>query len=380
MNNRRGITMDGFSTPHLLLILLSSIGVGISLYLTNHYYEVNFPTGLNEGSLCDINSYFNCDASTNSVISNIAGIPLSVFGLLFSLNILISCIFPSENYERFNHLLSKVNAVGCIGLLIFTVTVLGSLCPFCSIYWVASILIALLYHKKGLEIGGPDIQTLGITTGLSLVLIGGYAWSINKKEKKQLRMTSALINQFRGLPAVKEPSSPHKIYMSTEKFEDAPLRISMFSDFQCPACKGVSDILPDLKERYKGKLNIQYLFYPLDQNCNPSMKRQLHPLACKAAYLSHCSGEKFDKVHDEIFLEQRALTTKWIEDKAKELGVTECLDSEGAKNIVTNHIKTGDELKVSSTPTLIINGKKIAGGLPLNQFIMLFDAILKQNP
>ncbi len=378
MDKRRGITLESFSTPHLFLILLSSLGVGFSLYLTNHYFEVNFPSGLNEGSLCDINSYFNCDASTKSVLSNIAGIPLSVFGLLFSLNILVSCIFPSENYERTNHLLSKINAIGCIGLFLFTVISLGSLCPFCALYWITSILIALLYHKKGLEIEMPNLQTIGIMGVLALVTVGGYGMSISNKEKKQTRMTSALINQFKSIPTGEEPETPHKIYMSTENFKDAPIRITKFSDFQCPACKSVADILPDLIERYKGKINIQYMFYPLDQNCNASMKRQLHPLACEAAYIAHCSGEKFHDVHDEIFLNQRNLTSKWLEDKAKELGVEECAKSQAAKDIVKAHIAKGDELKVSSTPTLIINGKKIAGGLPLNQFIMLFDALLKQ--
>lgn len=378
MENNRGITLDKFSTPHLLLILLSSIGVGVSIYLTNHYFEVHFPTGLGEGSLCDINSYFNCDASTNSILSNIAGVPLSVFGLLFSANILVSCIFGTENHERVNHLLAKINAVGCIGLALFTVIELGSICPFCSVYWVNSILMAILFHKKGLEIETPNLVTVGTMAGLALLIVGSSAWSVSKKENRQNKMRVALINQFTNLPAVAEPTSQHHVHKGTPNFADGKIRITKFSDFQCPACKSVADIFPDLIERYGDKINIQYMFYPLDQNCNPDMKRQLHPLACQAAYLAHCSGDQFHKVHDEIFLNQRKLTQKWLEDKATSLNALECMKSEATKNIVVDHINKGNELKVRSTPTLIINGKMIAGGRPLNQLIMLFDALLSQ--
>ena len=62
---------------------VSIIGmIATSLYLTNHYFEVHFPTGLTGGSLCDINSFFTCSAATHSHLSNLFGVPISLFGLL----------------------------------------------------------------------------------------------------------------------------------------------------------------------------------------------------------------------------------------------------------------------------------------------------------
>lgn len=376
----KNLTLDGFTTRHIILFLLAIAGVGVSLYLTNHYFDVNFPTGLGAGSLCDINSFFNCDASTKSALSNIAGIPISVFGLLFSLCVIAGSIFPSSNFERTLHGLSYLNAAGCILLGLYTVIELQSLCPFCAGYWTISIIIAFMYHRFALPIEAPKLSTVLPLGALAVIVLGGYGWSIGEKEKKQKRMSYALANQFNNLRTVEEPDSPNKIHMSTDNFMSAPIRITKFSDFQCPACESVASTFPKLIERYKGKINIQYMFYPLDQNCNESMKRAMHPLACQAAYLSHCSKEKFHTVHDEIFANQRNLTQTWIDNKAKELGVLDCKNSETTKNFVKSQIQEGNsKYEVKSTPTLIINGKMISGGIPLNQMMMLLDYVLKNG-
>lgn len=377
MEDHKGLTGQGITGPHLLLMLLSCVGAGISLYLTSHYMDVNFPSGLNEGSLCDINSTFNCDASSSSIFSNIAGIPISAFGFLFCINLLIASIFPSAEYEKTNHLIAWINIVGCVTLLLFSVFVLGSFCPFCMGYWTVSALILFLFHKFALKPALPDLK-IGIILGLlGITIIGWFGYDVADREAKTSRMSYALAKQFQNLPKVQIVESPHKVHMGTNKFFDAPLRISKFSDFQCPACKSFADIIPALVKRYGEKLNIQYFFYPLDSNCNKNLERQLHPLACQAAYLAHCSGEKFHDIHDQIFENQRNLSQTWIDDKAKELGILECKNSKETNDFVVSHIIRGDEYKVQSTPTLVINGRKISGSLPLNQLYLLLDEVLK---
>ncbi len=375
----KSLTLDGFNGRHLLLLLLAVAASGISLYLTNHYMDFHFPSGLVGGSLCDINSTFNCDASTSSAFSNILGIPISVFGLFFGANLILATIFANPDWERINHALSYLNVIGCFILLVYSFFALGSFCPFCMGYWGCSAIIAYLFYKYGVPLSMPSPSSLAIVGALAVFIIGAYGWNISEKEKKAKRMSFALAQQFRNLPAVVTPDSPHKIHMSTENFKDAPLRISKFSDFQCPACKDFADNIPKLIERYKGKINIQYLFYPLDSNCNTGMKRQLHPLACEAAYLAHCSKEKFATVHDEIFHHQAGLTQTWIDKKANELGVLECKNSADTKSFVQEQVETGNKVGVQSTPTLVINGKRIAGSLPLSQFYLLLDELLKMQ-
>ena len=373
----QSLTTRGINTSYCLLIIFSVIGGAISLYLSNHYMEVKFPQGLFQTSACDINSFFNCDASSLSALSNIFGLPISTLGFLFCINLIASCMFPHENWERANHLLSWINVLGCLILFLYTLISLKSMCPFCIAYWATSLAIAFLFWKKGLTIGAPSPLVMAIYLGLALVVIGGFSWNIANKQKSNHRLASALIMQFNRRPLVKKISSPHKIHMSTEDFQKAPLRISKFSDFQCPSCSSFAEKMPALIKRYKGKINIQYLFYPLDHHCNDKIKNPFHPLSCQAAFLAHCSGEKFSTIHDEIFATQKDLTQTWIDQKAKEGGLENCQKSLETLKFVKGHIQLGNELGVTSTPTLIVNGKKIPGSLPLQQLYLLFDQILK---
>ena len=99
MTTEKSIYKNASSTTHALLILSALLMIGFSIYLTNHYFEVHFPQGLSGSSLCEINSFLSCGAATYSALSNVAGIPISVFGVLigfsgivflFSDNILIN--------------------------------------------------------------------------------------------------------------------------------------------------------------------------------------------------------------------------------------------------------------------------------------------------
>ena len=375
----RSITTEGITGPYFLLIVLSVAGMAVSLYLTNNYMQAKFPQGLATASACNINSFFNCNSSSFSPISNIAGLPISVLGLLFFVNLLISCIFPHAPWERANHSLAWINVLGCFVLFLYTLFFLDTMCPFCMGHWIISLAIALLLWKRGLPMALPTGRVLGIYLGLSTVVVGGYTWSIQGKKQSSNRLAYALIQQYNRRPLVQGPDSPHKIHLSTQNFKDAPLRISKFSDFQCPACREFAEIIPQLIKRYQGKINIQYLFYPLDQNCNDGIKRAFHPLACQAAFLAHCSEDKFVTVHDEIFAHQDGLTQTWIDKRARELGIQDCQNSPDTLNFVKGHIALGNQLEVTSTPTLIVNGKRIPGSLQLNQFYLLFDQILEQQ-
>ena len=379
-SSKKTLTTQGINSQYFLLLILAISGLAVSLYLTGLYMDVKFPQDLGSAaSVCDINKWFNCDSSTLSPVSNIFGLPISALGSLFMLSLIGSCIFPARTWERTNHSLAWLNVAGCVVLFLYTLFFLKSICPFCSLYWLISVGIALLFWKRGESIGSPDIKVGTVLGMLALIVIGGYSFNIRGKEKTDKRLAYSLFQQFQKQPTLEEPNSPNYIHLSTEKFADAPLRISEFSDFQCPSCKVFAELIPKFIKRYAGKLNMQYVFYPLDHNCNDQIERPFHPLACQAAYLSHCAKEKFHTVHDEIFANQENLSQKWIDQKASELGIQNCLKDPETIAAVKEQIASGTELGISSTPTLIVNGKKITAGLNLRQFYLLFDEIIKRR-
>ena len=82
-------------------------------------------------------------------------------------------------------------------------------------HWLISILLALLMWKKALRPALPDGKTILIYVGLSTLVIGGYAWSIQGKKASAKQMASAIMRKFQRKPTLQEPQSPHKIHQGT---------------------------------------------------------------------------------------------------------------------------------------------------------------------
>lgn len=382
MDQKKTLTLQGMTGKNFLFILNAAAMIGVCIYLTTHFYEVLYPTRLGgAASLCNISNLFNCDAATYSKLSNIAGIPISFFGIIVGLLFLFTSLMPSENLEKTASAVSKYNFIGCILLFIFSLGVLGSLCPFCMLYYVLSGIAAFLLWKHGTNSWVPDFKVAGLW-GVLLLAGSFFMFQTTKgKEDVSSKLNASIVGQYRNLPDLGEPDveSPYKIHMATEKWMDAPIRITVFSDFQCPFCKVVADQIPQLIRQYKDKINVQYMFYPLDAKCNSNVKGRFHDSACDAAMIAACDTNKFVEVHDDIFANQDKLSSTTLADISNKYNLKGCLEREDLKNKVIEAINQGSKFNVKSTPTIIVNGKKIEGTIPNGQFFAIFEDILSKK-
>lgn len=378
-NNQKTLTMNGITATNFLFIINSFVMMGVSVYLTSHYYETVFPTTLGgPKSLCDISNFFNCDTATFSKISNIAGVPISYFGIIVGMLFAIAALMPSMALEKTASAVAKFNFIGCVCLFLYSLIVLGSLCPFCSVYYVLSGIAFFLLWKYGVNTWKPDVKTTALWAVVLLIGAGFFYSTSKDKRDNQAKISQSIVGQYRGLPSLGEPDqeSPYKIHMATEKWIDAPIRMVVFSDFECPFCKVVSEQMTDFIRRYGTKINIQYMFYPLDNKCNANMTQPMHRNACDAAAVSACDVKKFHVVHDEIFENQKELGSGKLQDIMKKHGLSNCIDNPELNAKIITSINQGTKYNLKSTPTIILNGKKIEGSIPTPQFFAIMDDIL----
>jgi uncharacterized membrane protein len=269
MEQKKSLTLNGISGLNFLFILNAAFMIGVSIYLTTHFYEVLYPTKLGgAGSLCDISNFFNCDAATYSKISNLAGIPISFFGIIVGLLFLFASLMPGPALEKTASAVSKYNFIGCIVLFVFSLVSLGSLCPFCTVYYVLSGLACFLLWKCGINSWTPDFK-VAAGWGVLLIIGSGIMYQTTQgKEVYNSKLSASIVEQFRNLPSLGDPDveSAFKIHMATKKFADAPIRISVFSDFQCPFCKTVSEQYRILSEDIQNKLTFNISFIPSMRN------------------------------------------------------------------------------------------------------------------
>ncbi len=380
MTSNKSLYQNSPIGTQVLLALGALAMVVLSVYLTNHYFQVMFPSDISKGSLCDFGSFFNCDAATHSHASNIMGVPISVFGILIGLFVFVGFIFKSEKMEGSLFSVLALNFVGCIGLFLYSLIALGTLCPFCTLYYLASGLVLFLFYKHS-NARVPHILPLGSMGIATLVISFFFYQNVQGRSQVDDSLAKELIQQYNSLPQLGHPKVGSGLFLakSTENFTDAPLQLTIFSDYQCPACRMLSNITHDVAKKYKGKINIQYMFYPLDHNCNADITRPMNPLSCQGAYLSVCLAEKFDRVHDDIFANQEKLTLDWIQSYARKEGVLDCLNDEATKKKVQDIVAQSKPFSISSTPSMLINGVRTVGVLPANQLYMILDHLLAKS-
>jgi uncharacterized membrane protein/protein-disulfide isomerase len=398
----RSLTLNGLTLPRVLSFIAGAGMIAASVLTIRHFFQANYPATIFTGSFCDISAFFNCDSSAFSPISQVLGIPLGFFGLFMGGLIVLGTIIPSEKFEKTNAFLSFFNVLGVVGLFLYSVLHLGSLCLLCSGFYFFSIINFILFAVFGAtgeargflaRFGRPSFRLLVV---FALVAgAGAYGFIQYHDARKQAQTGTALtiVKQYFELPKVAWPSyiSPDWVVRSTDKFGDAPIQIVEYADFLCPDCLYLAQQLDKLKAEFAGKVNIAFQFFPLDK-CNTTVaeKANLHPGACDMATIAAAvDPARFPEINDEIWANYRsAKNAEWRAALAKKYGVENALSDPKAQEIVRKSIESGAEYEktsekfahgIRSTPTLIINNRMVIGTLPYGHLRAIFQALVEER-
>ena len=182
---------------------------------------------------------------------------------------------------------------------------------------------------------------------------------ISDLSKDPLAETRALI-QMKEAPSLGDPK--------------APVTLVEFSDFECPVCRSLHDVLRGMLPNYP-QVRVIFKDFPLES---------LHPWARTAALAGRCAYQQdpraFRKVYDAIYDQQEVISAAnaWAKmaDFAAAAGLSPdtfkaCMASPEAAAAVDASRTNGQQLDVNSTPTIFVNGRRLVGGDPhlLEQYI-----------
>ena len=172
--------------------------------------------------------------------------------------------------------------------------------------------------------------------------------------------------------------------------KDAKVTIINFDDFQCPFCAKMHQALfPGLMKTYGERVKVIYKDYPLES---------IHPWAVHAAVDANCLLSQdqaaywgfADYVHThlpEINGEKHVLadSKKRLDDIALDQGKQHSLHAGQLQSCIKKQdetavrasMKEGEGLGIDSTPTLFINGERVAGAYPTEIFEQVLDRALR---
>jgi protein-disulfide isomerase len=146
----------------------------------------------------------------------------------------------------------------------------------------------------------------------------------------------------------------------------------LFSDYECHFCGLAHE---ELREVLRVRPDIQVVrrHFPLDQACNPLLKRPMHLRACELARAAICAEAQgqLEAMDDALFASQKAPAP--VEELAARLKLDAgrfraCLTAPATEARLAADIEAGLQAKVRSTPTFVVDGTLHEGKLPLERF------------
>ncbi len=370
------------SKMRTLSLALAAIGAGISIWQTRLFYLTR--SGLEGGhSFCNIGQTFDCTAIEMSPYAELMGIPLSAIATFGYLLILSALILGHKTLIRF---LTFTALLFSIAYLAIMVGVIGKLCLLCLFVDVINVSLFIFSLKK-IPAQEKSVSYGSIAGFFTTSVI--VAFLVTQASNPQAELKSEDIRDL-VQSVLSTPTQTVNIpaQAPTLGAADQPkVTIIKFSDYQCPACKMGANAIHPLMKRYPTQVQFRFVNFPLDSACNSEIKSKMHEAACEAAAYAICAQEQnqFEVVYTRLFEKQDQLKPGMIDSLLANIQglnleqLKACVNQPSTSLRIKEDIEAAKAVKIQSTPTFFINGKKVEGGLPTQIWIQVIDQLLKSS-
>ncbi len=383
------------------IIILLLIGFLSSLYLAKLYHQVRWIGAEQVDSICAINETINCITIAQSRFATFWGIPVAWYGMAHYLFALIVLLLHQRSHPRFSHAPELVGLISFLSLPAMgslawvSATKIGAACPFCYLVYIVQLvvtMIVLITDRQQLFsrlMGGLGEMFRGVrdvaiwrvivVSWMVTMLLAKwgahqlYAQSTSTKAQTQTSRTTDDSDGARSAEgSILEPYGiPYRGLSLGVK--TAPIVLEVFSDFECPACFRNHETLLELITKHPTLFQIEHHDFPIDQTCNPYVKRRSHQDSCRAALSARCAAkqEKFWQYEQMLYANREKLDARSLRDYAKSVGLTlkdydRCIKDPRIEIEVKNDIDEGKRRDIRSTPTVFVNGEQVSGPKPID--------------
>lgn len=188
-----------------------------------------------------------------------------------------------------------------------------------------------------------------------------------KRQKEKDQMEAGFANRVADSV---QPGNP------TRGPATAPVTMIAYTDFQCPYCSRAAKTVEALLARYPDRVRLVFKNLPL----------KFHPEAvpaAKAALAAHRQGRFWD-YHDRLFADSKQLGEAFYVQVAADLGLDMArFDADRHSAEIAEQVKADAEqakkLKITATPTFILNGVMVQGARSLPYFSNVVDRLLDER-
>jgi|TARA_B110000116_G_scaffold268632_1_gene283065 vitamin-K-epoxide reductase (warfarin-sensitive) len=391
-------------SPLVRRIVLALALVGFASAATSTYVHYQLALDAGYTSFCDINESVSCTQVYLSRFGSVGGIPVALLGAFWFGFVGLLALAAgrggdalAENVGGYLLVLSTVGLATVLFLGYTSFMVLGAVCLLCVVVYVAVIGIFLSSGAVGsvpwLSIPRRAVSDLGRLVRTPVALIVALVY---------LGATAATVMMFQIEPAsapvltARPPSDPATgpaesadTTSEIERFWDAQPRVELsvsregaqvlvvkFNDYECPSCAATylayEPIFARFESSHPGAVRHVNLDYPLDPECNDQTPRGMHAGACEAAVavrLARREGRD-ESMSRWLYENQQSLSRESVRDALERITGMSDFDAlyEATLEDVKADIALGGLIAIEATPTFVVNGVMLKGGLQPQYF------------
>lgn len=165
---------------------------------------------------------------------------------------------------------------------------------------------------------------------------------------------------------VPKPSSDFPVIGNKE----AQVTIIEFGCYVCPYTNDAEEIVKDVLDYYGGKVNLQFIVYPLPG----------HEFSYESSMASKCAEEqgKYLEYHEKLFEQEMNFKDGTFREIASELGLDvgqfdDCMAMNKYADEIEEDKRMALAAKVRGTPTFFVGEQEIVGPKPIKTFKNVID-------
>jgi len=345
-------------------------------------------------SFCDINSTVSCSDVLLSRYSTVYGLPVAVLGAIWFAGVLVllgaGAVGRGSLGENVPGYVFALSTAGLAVVLYFGYISFAVLKVYCPLCLTADAAVIGLFIVSGASTTFPmttlprrllqDVKASLVSPralAVMAVFIAGAASAVVLVARDTAAAEGAASAAVAQAASADRSAEFQRWFNAQPRVplvvpsEGAKVLIVDFSDFQCPYCSQayitLKPIIDKFNARQPNTVRLVMKDFPLDSKCNANVQNGgPHPSACDAAVAVRLAAPATrDALEDWLFHNQPAMTAETVRKAAREIGKVTDFDAKYAVTIegVKSDIAFGHTLQVSATPTMFINGVKVAGVL-----------------
>jgi uncharacterized membrane protein/protein-disulfide isomerase len=386
------------------------VGLAAMLAAVYVHYRLLFDPAY--ASACDISATVSCTQVYLSQYSTVYGVPVSVYAAIWFagalLLVLAGVAGPQRLRENVPGYLFAMSTAALAVVLYLGYVSFVVLKTYCVLCLTTDAAVIGLFLVSGAATSFPmttlprravtDIRawvSSPLAIAVTVLFFGGAVSAVAFFPREGSAAAGAAPAQAGQGPTQDQRSEFERWYAAQPRVplivpaEGAKVLIVDFSDFQCPYCRQAFVALKPLIAKYNaqaaGTVRLVLKDYPLDSECNVNVQNGgPHPAACEAAVAVRLAKVKNreDAMEEWLFSNQPAMTPDSVRQAARDVGQVTDFEAKYAPTLelIKGDIAFGKSLGVQATPTIFINGVKIAGVLAPQYFDQAIAIELQRAP